>query len=353
MTRPDYRIQEQLDALPLTEDGLLPGTQAEELIEEAREEAIKDTLGAATLPMPATQTTSGTAVLRYPKNKIDVNSDYVVFEFYEYSPPFRKRNGSTTGEQSGRSIDYNQSYQYTKLDDKYKTIAMYMPEDISTGFKGNWGGKAFSNIGRDALRAAGADTLLDKLGGIGEGIQNAGDNLLNMTGAAAISKGISKITGDSITPNDVFGSISGAILNPNTELLFDSVDMRNFQLKFKLVPRGIEEVSDINDIVKQFKQATLPTRDPGVVFKRKNVGIANNFIGVPAVCRVSFMKGGTEHPVLPRFKMCAITQVDVNYTPDGSYATYHDGQPVAMTLAINFQETKLVFAEEIADDTIR
>ena len=36
------------------------------------------------------------------------------------------------------------------------------------------------------------------------------------------------------------------------------------------------------------------------------------------------MKGSVEHEGLPRFKMCAITQVDVNYTPDGAYATYFD-----------------------------
>ena len=59
------------------------------------------------------------------------------------------------------------------------------------------------------------------------------------------------------------------------------------------------------------------------------------------------MKGSTEHPYLPRFKMCAITQVDVNYTPDGSYATYGDGQPVAIDLTLNFQETKMVFKEDI------
>lgn len=357
MTRPEVGgisgqdIATQLDAKAITGD--LEGTNAQAVIDEANRQEIEDVLEGGTLPMPRTTTNSTNATLRYPKNKIDKNSDYVVFEFYEYSPPFRQRNGTPSGEQGGRFIDYNQSYQYTKLDGKYKTIAMYMPEDISTGFKSNWGGKAISNIGRDAMRAAGGDTLMDKVGAAGEAFQNAGDNLLNMMGAAAITKGVRKITGDSLSLNDVFSSISGAILNPNTELLFDSVDMRNFQLNFKLVPRAQEEVNDINEIVKQFKQATLPTRDPGVVFKAKNAGIANNFIGVPAVCRVSFMKGGFEHPVLPRFKMCAITQVDVNYTPDGSYATYRDGQPVAMTLAINFQETKLVFAEEIADDTIR
>ena len=53
--------------------------------------------------------------------------------------------------------------------------------------------------------------------------------------------------------------------------------------------------------------------------------------------------------------MCAVTQVDVNYTPDGVYATYNDEkrQPVAMTLALNFQETKICFAEEVMDGAVR
>jgi len=131
--------------------------------------------------------------------------------------------------------------------------------------------------------------------------------------------------------------------------------MRNFQLNFKLVPRNGGEVSDINDIVKIFKMCTLPQRNPGKVYGASSQGITAGFIGVPNLCRVSFMKGSGVHPVLPIYKMCAVTQVDVNYTPDGVYATYEDpiGQPVAMTLTLNFQETKLVFADEDLDQTIR
>ena len=79
------------------------------------------------------------------------------------------------------------------------------------------------------------------------------------------------------------------------------------------------------------------------------------FIGVPNLCKVSFMRGSKEHTVLPRYKMLAVTQVDANYTPDGAYATYNDefGQPVAIELGINFQETKINFAEEVLDNTIR
>ena len=78
-----------------------------------------------------------------------------------------------------------------------------------------------------------------------------------------------------------------------------------------------------------------------------NAGINNGFIGLPDLCQVVFMQGAGMHPVLPKFKMCAITDVSVNYTPDGSYATYGDGQPVAIELGLTFQETKMVFQEDI------
>ena len=62
------------------------------------------------------------------------------------------------------------------------------------------------------------------------------------------------------------------------------------------------------------------------------------------------MHGTEEHKQLPRFKMCALTQVDVVYTPDGMYSTYADGNPVAVDLTLNFQETKIVFSEEVSLD---
>tara|TARA_B100000035_G_scaffold152452_1_gene129863 strand:- start:401 stop:703 length:303 start_codon:yes stop_codon:yes gene_type:complete len=98
---------------------------------------------------------------------------------------------------------------------------------------------------------------------------------------------------------------------------------------------------------------TLPSKNPGKIFGATNQGLTAGFIGVPNLCKVSFMKGPGQHPALPVYKICAVTQVDVNYTPDGAYATYSDGSPVAIQLSINFQETKLVFAEDIANNGVR
>jgi len=300
---------------------------------------------------------SDQSALRYPSEPgIDVNSDYVAFEFYKYAPPFKGRTSSVGSSQvagqevTGKFYDYNQLGTYEKLSN-YKSVLLYMPEDISTGFRSSWGGKAMSNIARDAMTAAGAEGF-EKLKSAGDALFKTADRAVALTGAAAIRKAIGKVTGDSLSNDDVFGAISGAILNPNVELLYQSTDLRNFQLNFNLVPRDEKESPIINEIIKQFKKVMLPSNTPGKVFGGANPGIVAGFIKVPDLVKVSFMKGPDQHPVLPVYKMCALTQVDVNYTPDGAYATYRDGQPVAMTLTLNFQETKLVFAEDL-DQGIR
>ena len=308
-------------------------------------------------------------VLRYPGDQdIGASSDYVLFQFKRYAPPFKNRPKISSVDSKIKqedlsawakgSYDYNQGDEYKDANhENFPTIAMYMPEDVSTGFRGNWGGKAFSTIGANMLAAAGQEGLDKKLQAGIASLGETAERFLPIQSAAALRKGIQTITGDTLSNDDVFGSISGAIMNPNTELLFQSVDMRNFMLKFKLVPRNDTESLTINRIVKTFKACTLPMRDPGKVFgfnkNGDNSGILSGFIGVPHLCRVSFMRGAEVHNVLPIYKMLAVTQVDVNYTPDGAYATYGDGQPVAIELAINFQETKINFAEEVLRDSIR
>jgi len=323
--------------------------QASDAVSEAnqRQKSQGNTITLSALAPKSNYRTS--EVLKYPKETAMADdSDYVLFEFYDYSPPFGKK--ATSG-------DYNQASQYTAAA-SHSSIVLYMPEDVSTGFRTNWGGKNFSNIGAGLLRSAGSNGLASMASKLGETAGDAIAKIDSMAAAAAINKVVGKITGDNLTNDDIFGSISGAILNPNTELLFGGVDMRNFQLNFKLVPRSKSEADDINEIIKTFKKAMLPSKNASgadiigdIAFKNNNVG----FIGVPKVCNVTFMHGSGEHKHLPKYKMCAITSVDVNYTPDGQYATYvnSQGQPVAIGLALNFQETKICFAEDIDQGSAR
>ncbi|CAR63431.1 baseplate tail tube cap [Synechococcus phage S-RSM4] len=282
---------------------------------------------------------------RYPRDDIAPDADYVMFNFYDYVPPYS----------SGVDItkDYNQSSSYTKASSKFKTILLYMPEDISTGFRAGWAGKSMANTTAGALRSLGKEGLGGKAAEAGKATVEALERTGALLGAAAVQNIAKAVSGDSLSYDDIFGAIGGSVLNPNTELLFSNIDLRNFTLNFKLVPRNQDESIDIRGIVKSFKKAMLPSKDPGEVFDfntdGNNRGVQLGFISVPKLCRVSFMKGSKEHPYLPRFKMCAITNMDVNYTPDGAYATYKDGQPVAIGLSLSFQETKICFAEDIGD----
>ena len=74
-----------------------------------------------------------------------------------------------------------------------------------------------------------------------------------------------------------------------------------------------------------------------------------NLIQVPNICTIKYMKGSSFHPYLPQYKAMAISNVAINYTPDGSYATYADGSPVATQLKVSLKEMKNIFASEIND----
>jgi len=284
---------------------------------------------------------------RYPRDNggIAADADYVMFKFYDYVPPYSS--------QGDTAKDYNQSSNYTEASSKFKTIIMYMPEDISTGFRAGWTGKSMANTTAGALRSLGKEGLGSKLGTATQEAKSFLERSGALVGAAAVQSIAQAVSGESLSYDDIFGAIGGAVLNPNTELLFNNIDLRNFSLNFKLVPRSTDEAAEVRGIVESFKKAMLPSKDPGSLFdynkNSDNTGIKLGFIGVPKLCRVSFMKGSGEHPYLPRFKMCAITSADVNYTPDGAYATYYDGQPVAMSLSLSFQETKICFSEDIGD----
>lgn len=288
---------------------------------------------------------------RYPDDiAVGFNTDYVMFEFYKYQPPFQNVNRDATRQGSSPVRAYNQTAEDAKYYKSVKSgpVILYMPEDISTGYKANWSGKAFSNIGADILGTVGSgdinEALQNAFGASSTTINQAIPNTMN----SLIRKTISKITGESVSANDLFAATRGVILNPNVELLFQGTDLRNFQLNYKLVPRNPTEAGKIKNIIDVFKRSMLPSfAKNGDIRFSEGISASNNFIRVPDVCKITFMRGGNRNPDVPQYKMCAITNVDINYTPDGTYATYGDGTMVAYGLSLSFQETKLVFAEEV------
>jgi hypothetical protein len=311
--------------------------------------------------------------LSYPHDKVYTDhTDYVMFTFVKYNPPFATLSSNEYTDKDGKRTDttgtealniYNNSIADFK-DAGLPKIVMYMPEDIGASYGANWGGKGFTNTGADIMREAGAilnsGSAIDSMGTTLQNMGNAmtrGQSLIASGIAGAMNALPGKI-GGSVDTNDVLGGIGGVILNPNAELLFSGFDLRNFGLSFKMAPRSETEAKTIRDICTTFKRASLPNfgASPGNTIAnlfKKEGGTAEandnrNYIGVPNLCIVEFMKGGSPHPYLSQFKPCAIKEVNITYTPDGQYTTYRDGSPVATGLQLSFLESKLVYSNEIS-----
>ena len=130
---------------------------------------------------------------------------------------------------------------------------------------------------------------------------------LSQSVAARITKSIASMSGTSMTMNDVLAGTTGTILNPNVEVLFGGPKLRNVSFAFKMSARNEDEAEDIHEICTTFKRNALPLGYD----KKKNVAYGN-FIEVPNLVMLKYMKGSKMHPYLSQYKSCAITNVDIN-----------------------------------------
>jgi hypothetical protein len=282
-------------------------------------------------------------ILRYPyEMTIEDETDYVTFEFFKYNPPFGK------GQQENRfdfsSVLETNAYKFyntsgvkdKQTKSKLSPIVLYMPEDIQSQYGANWGGAEFGTAAVAMMRTFGTEA-----GGLpitaGSAIGMAKSKLYDET-----LKAINSFTGSNINLNQFMGSVSGTILNPNTEMLYQGTTMRQFSLSFKMTPKDEPEAKRIKQICNTFKKAMLPSLGGQTL-----VGESVSLLSIPDICQVTFMRGGGIHNYLPVYKLCAIAGVDVNYTADGAYATYAGGSPVSTKLTVSFKEMKILFQNDI------
>ena len=296
----------------------------------------------------------GTELVKYPNDMISSETDYIMFKFYEYVPPFgsdveRPRDNFFDPEDKKSKSQvlnqtlgaYNSSVAFSaKPAEGYKTIILYMPEDIGDAFSAGI-----------ISSTAGSKNFINAIGKLKDTSGGALKRLQTNAAADAITKLAGSITGDQITASDVFSSAKGVIRNPNTEVLFQNMNLRTFDHSFKMSPYDKKDENNIQTILKEFKRAMLPSYSIGdtqLMGNSDSAEVDAAFIKVPKLVQVSYMRGGSPHTYLPRYKLCALTDVSIGYTPDNNYATFTKGGPVAYELKLNFLETKLIYSEEIA-----
>lgn len=314
-------------------------------IEEAKNAMIKhyqNVLG--------TEYEGSTQVLKYPEDiRINADTDYMSFQFHEYKPPFDRGSEGIAGynQQSAEAggIDGNLGKRIGQ------PIHLFMPQDVSTSYGADWGGKEVSNLGAGTLSGltnVGTGNMMGLVENVGAGM--SGLQALPVTLGAEVARRVLQSAGTNLTINDILGGTRGTILNPNVELFFSGPRIRNVGFKFKMSARTPTEAEMIHLICHQFKINSVPQHGgkPNAFAKAEGLEVGvGNFIKIPNLVAVRFMQGSAPHPFLSQYKACALTNVDINYTPDGSYSTFSNGYPTAVELSIALVETKMVFQQDL------
>ena len=177
-----------------------------------------------------------------------------------------------------------------------------------------------------------SNAIFDENGGI-QGVTPGTRNALRSVFAG---KALNTL-GANVSADSILSRATGQILQSNLELLFSGVKLRTFPFIFDFTPRSQPEAEQVMNIIRALKQSAAPRR-------QGNGGPL--FIGSPKMFQLQYISGNMEHPFLNKFKLCALSDISINYTASGTYATYSDGTPVHIRMQLTFKEMNPIYAED-------
>lgn len=305
--------------------------------------------------------------------------DYVTIDQFIYQPP---RRDQIFGGTVKNFTEGNQ--RLTPLKEFVAMVKLPMPNDIQDSNQISWGKDAMNNLSaaltsgvmQNPVLVGGIGAALGSLNtGVGQmgalfaagmaqsgGIDGAADaknkaiavakQLSSTPGGATLLKSnlgsmMLGAMGVNVSPESILARGFGVIPNSNTELLFNNVSLRTFEFNWRMSPRDEREAREVKKIIRFFKQ--------GMAAKTvtSQAGERSLYLGSPNVFRLQYRTAGGEIiEGVNRIKPCAVVGTSVNYTPDGQWSAYDEGQPVSCTLSVNMSELEPVYASDYSKNVI-
>lgn len=266
----------------------------------------------------------------YPEDLRSDDQDVVKFTMLEYVPQdFNTQNYGFSNEARLNAR--------TSLG----SVILPAPGGLQDSNSVEWSGQKMN-----ALEAAGAALALT---GIQEGFSNMFQEAQNIANTISSNAGETKtaianaFAGAAVgVGGQLLTRTTGAVINPNMELLFQGPSLRQFSFQFKLSARSDAESARIVRILRFFKQGSAPQKSS-----------SNLFLKSPNTFRIQYLHKNEDNKFINRIKECALQSVAVNYTPEGNYATFDDGAMVSYELTLAFSELEPIFNDDYNefDDT--
>ena len=323
------------------ESGLTP-TNARSLLgnsTEAGESPSESTDGLSTLPSgqqldlgedrAGTRNKFGNHV--FPKS-IDPGQDVLKFNMMKYVP--KKFDQKTFGfedrakDTRGRSIG---------------SVILPIPAGIGDANAVSWGGNNMSAV-QAALAQAALAAITESPGSGVDSLINSAQKVAGNSGEVGTALA-NTLAGMASGNQNLITRTTGAILNPNLDLLFQAPTLRPFNFNFSLSPRDPKEAETVMKIIRFFKQGMSPIRSK-----------SNLFLKSPHTFQLQYLlregRRSREHPFINKFKECALQSFGVQYTPTGNYSTFSDGVMTQYNISMTFTELEPVFNDDYGDQDL-
>lgn len=166
-------------------------------------------------------------------------------------------------------------------------------------------------------------------------------------GLASMADSLGSIAGLNLNASEAIEAMTGLVINPRQEQLFQGVNSRSFDFTFSLAPRNAKEAVEVSKIVRVFREYSHP-----------NLDSTSFFLEIPAEFEIRYYKifnpgktgeVVTENLFLNKIGRCALTAINVDYTPNGVNATFEDGSPVRTSVTMTFSELRPLVRQDIEE----
>ena len=208
-------------------------------------------------------------------------------------------------------------------------IALLMPETLAVSYQNRFDELSFT-------QATGAGGLLAQAMGSLNGKAADTPDPFIIEAAGRVAQGL---LSDDFKRIGLFAT-TGRTINPQPEMIYNAPTLREFTMDFRLVPKNQIEAAQINSVLtnlKYFAAPKIPTETGGRYFIP------------PAQFELEFYDAENNlNQFLFKTKKCVLEDISIDYTGNGSYATFYDGSPVETRLSLRFRETVFIDKDAVS-----
>jgi hypothetical protein len=267
------------------------------------------------------------------------------------------------------------SYQPVKKGTSLANISLFMPETLTAQYNSSYSEVEMTK--EMDIRGRLGNAYGDLLGQNPNNATKLGANPMTSVYGKAIA---GKILGELTGAGAVAGQALGIVTNPQIQLLYRAVALREFTLEFILTPKDSAEAKTVKDICDTFTYYSLP----GIAGAQ--IGNSGQYLTPPQIFSIKFkflgQKGvlgtlsnifnsalnniglgfltnadptgtitsGAEAKIMT-INDCVLENVAVDYAPNG-WAAYNDGYPVQTRLTMTFKETQMITKQQFTGTAI-